>query len=237
MQAAGDLVSRSGVHEATNGPLICSSMRKRSDWASLFPALLQSTNPTGRWKEAQLETHDVAMPLPLPGQPSHLAFRAICLSSQDIGSLETRKRIERLYNVNGGQYIAVVFLMKQHNEESGPAMMMKLQKELLGGWEMPIIPILETGTFPSTIKAFHHQLMTSAAPDKPPDPVRSLLPHCSDIGNLPEHTVNVLSDITKDFKEVISNATTPEGQRHLRDYLGNDAERLIKFWQAEYLVE
>lgn len=79
--------------------------------------------------ETRLETHDVAVPLPLPGQPSHLALRAVCLSPQDVGSLETRKRLERLYNLNGGQYVAVVFLMENHNKENGPALMMKLQME------------------------------------------------------------------------------------------------------------
>ncbi|KAH6648480.1 hypothetical protein BKA67DRAFT_365057 [Truncatella angustata] len=218
-------------------PLICSSIRKRPDWASLFPALLQSSNPTGRWKEAKLDTHDLAVPLHLSGQTARLHFCAICLSPQEVDSLETRKRIERLYNLNGGQYVAIVLLMEQHQGSSDTAMMMKLQIELMSGLEMPIIPLSSTRELPATIMAFHRQLMTSAAPIKQAVTARCLLSHCSEIHHLGEHTTNLLSDITTDFRDLVHKATTLEGQQNLRDYLGNDAERVIKFWQDEYLVE
>lgn len=102
---------------------------------------------------------------------------------------------------------------------------------------MPIIPLLSPMEFTSTVMAFHHQLTTNEAPAKRVDAVRSLLPHCSYMHSLPEHTVNILSDITADFKDLIRKATTTNGKHHLRDHLGDDAENLIHFWQDEYMVE
>ncbi|KAI1870280.1 hypothetical protein JX265_006450 [Neoarthrinium moseri] len=217
--------------------MICSSLRKRPDWASVVPALLQSPNPP-RWKEARLETHDLALPLSLPGQPSHLAFRAIFLAPSDIGSHETHKRTERLFNLNGGRYVAIVLLMRQMEgvQESNSSAMMRLQLELIGGLEMPIIPVPTVESLPTAIKAFHYQLSTSAASRQLVTPARSLLPYCSDTGSLPEHAVNVISDITAGFKDLVSKATTPDGKQLLKDYLGEDADRVIRFWKDEYPI-
>lgn len=108
---------------------------------------------------------------------------------------------------------------------------------LMCGLEMPIVPVSSAQSLPTTLEAFHHQLVTSAAPEKRPDPASNLLPHCADARTLSEHTIHILTDITTDLKDLIDRATSPEGQQQLMNYLGEDAERLINFWQAEYLVE
>ncbi|KAI0125895.1 hypothetical protein BJ170DRAFT_685140 [Xylariales sp. AK1849] len=217
--------------------LICSSTRKRPDWASLVPALLQDN--TLRWKETSLETHDITIPLPAAaGLSPHSVFRAILLSPTSIGLDDTSRRIERLFNLNGGQYVAIVLLMVRHGQENSTAVLMRLQLELVGGGvEMPIIPVPSVEAVPMSLLAFHHQLCTSAASRRRLDPARSLLPYCSATQPLPDHVVNVLSDITTDMKDLIKQATMPEGHQTLTEYLGQDAERVIKFWKEEYLVD
>lgn len=102
---------------------------------------------------------------------------------------------------------------------------------------MPVLPILRAETLPTMIQAFHRQLLQSSTSTKQPSAVRDLLPYCSDVNKLPEHTVNVLSDITTSLKDVITKATTAEGQQHLQEYLGDDAVRLISFWHDEYAFQ
>ena len=80
--------------------------------------------------EATLNTHDVAMPFhPARRQASATAFRAILLSPGELGAEGTRERIQRLYNLNGGQHVAIVFLMKASGNESAEFSFMTLQVE------------------------------------------------------------------------------------------------------------
>jgi hypothetical protein len=102
---------------------------------------------------------------------------------------------------------------------------------------MPVIPISCVEALPTSIQAFHRQLLASVCPKRQPGAALDLLPHCSVAHPLPEHAVNVLSDITKDLKDLLLKAMTTEGQQFLRDYLGDDAERLINFWQHDHPVQ
>lgn len=80
--------------------------------------------------EATLNTHDVAMPFKPNGrQASATAFRAMLLSPSELGEEGTSKRIERLYNLNGGQHVAIVFLMKASGNSSAIFSFMALQLE------------------------------------------------------------------------------------------------------------
>lgn len=81
--------------------------------------------------EAALETHDLAIPMPLSGRPSsRLVFRAICLSPPDVGEPGTRRRMERLFHLNGGKYVAIVFLTRKHSQREGDmTILMRLQLE------------------------------------------------------------------------------------------------------------
>jgi hypothetical protein len=67
--------------------------------------------------------------MPMPSVDGNPKFRAIFLSPQEVNSHETRKRIERLFNLNGGQCVAIILLMKQHGQASAVAMLMRLQLE------------------------------------------------------------------------------------------------------------
>ncbi len=104
---------------------------------TLVEALALSTQT-----EAQLDTHDVALPL-LPyvvpsaapstapfATPSPRVLRAIFVGPEDVGSEATRARLERLYRFNGGNDVLVVFLLKRENERESPmASFMRLQQE------------------------------------------------------------------------------------------------------------
>lgn len=161
--------------------LFCSSLRRRPDWASLPSALTSSTHPRwrgtyvtnesppcrhpcgggrearalkiggGGGPERQLDTHDVALPLPLlpsapmpassntaaapataatVAPPPPRALRVVFLVPEDVGSEATRARLERLYYLDGGRDAAVVLLLKKCEEDGGEGPMaafMRLQ--------------------------------------------------------------------------------------------------------------
>ncbi|KAK5624675.1 hypothetical protein RRF57_000391 [Xylaria bambusicola] len=96
----------------TEQPLICTSLRKRLDWAALSTSLLHNRSPCGKWKETQLDTHDIAIPL-----TSQRVFRAIFMSPHDAASSNNLTRIERLYSLNAGQLSGIIFLLKNDDEQ------------------------------------------------------------------------------------------------------------------------
>ncbi|KAI0176202.1 hypothetical protein GGR52DRAFT_349973 [Hypoxylon sp. FL1284] len=219
-----------------SGALICHSLRKRPDWASLAPALLQGNGT--RWKEAKLETHDVAIPLPSSGRQAQRALCAILLSPSDVGKDECRGRIQRLSRLSGGEDIAIVFLLKQEQGQgSATAALMTLQLDLVGEFEMPIIPVNSVQAVSTNLMAFYRQICTSSGSSKKANPAQTLLPYCSDRPPLPEHTVNVLTDITSNIRDLLDTASTSAGQVKLAQYLGDNSESAISFWGDEYVVE
>ncbi|KAI1415940.1 hypothetical protein F5Y13DRAFT_140385 [Hypoxylon sp. FL1857] len=219
----------------SSNPLICYSLRKRSDWASLVPALLQGNNV--RWKEAKLDTHDAALPIPDPRGQSQRIMRAIFLSPSDIGTDSCRTRIQRLAHLNGGQDVAIMFLLKQEKEHASPmAAFMTLQLDV-GELEIPIIPVNSVSDAPKNLMAFHRQVSTSGRPRRMENPARTLLPYCSDRPPLSEHAVNVLTDITTGMRDLLDTMSTPAGQMRILEYLGSDSESAVSFWAREYLVE
>ncbi|KAK6954494.1 hypothetical protein Daesc_004461 [Daldinia eschscholtzii] len=218
-------------------PLVCYSLRKRPVWNSLAPALLKGGNNI-KWKEAKLETHDVAIPLPNPGGTPRRVLRAILLLPSDVGNDSSRNRIQRLFNLNGGQDIVLVFLLEQgHNQVNPVATLMKLQLDLVDEFEIPIIPANTIQDVSTNLTAFHRQIGISNKPRKVANPVQTLLPYCSGGQLLSEHAVNVLTDLTSSFRDLVEAASTQTGQAKIVEFLGDDAESLISFWAKEYLVE
>lgn len=67
---------------------------------------------------------------------------------------------------------------------------------------------------------------------------QALLPYCSDTQPLSGHTVNLLSDRTKDMKDLAQQATTSPGQEGLKKCVGvADAERIVNFWREEVAID
>ncbi|KAI1382103.1 hypothetical protein F4677DRAFT_439904 [Hypoxylon crocopeplum] len=220
-----------------SSPLICYSLRKRPDWASLASALQQGGSSV-RWKEAKLDTHDVALPLLGSAGQSRRVLRAIFISPSDVGTDDCRGRIQRLSHLNGGRDIAIVFLLKQANDQISPmAAFMTFQLDLVGEFEMPVIPVSSVEAVPTSLMAFHHQISTNSGPRMMSNPAQTLLPYCSDRPPLPEHAVNVLTDITSSVRDLLDTTLTPAGQTKITAYLGNDSSSAISFWEEEYLVE
>ncbi|KAI0553770.1 hypothetical protein F4679DRAFT_435677 [Xylaria curta] len=212
-------------------PLICTSLRKRHDWAGLAPLLLKSKSSCGKWKETQIDTHDAAISL-----SSGRVFRVIFISPRDVAVTESLNRIERLYNLNGGQDSGLIFLLNDEDGYNATHALMTLQLQLVGNWELPVIPVPSVATVEGSLATLRHQLMTTSR--KPPGPASRLLPFCSDREPLANHSVNVLTAVTSDFRDLIDKLLSdpvfePEGAL----LLGPDAEKLKSFWIDEYLVD
>ncbi|KAI0911812.1 hypothetical protein F4823DRAFT_584291 [Ustulina deusta] len=215
-------------------PLICTSLRKRFDWASLPASLLQSKSSCGKWKESQLDTHDVAIPL-----TTQRVFRAIFMSPRDVASASCVTRIERLYNLNAGQDSGIIFLLKHDDEQqSAVHALMTLQIQLVGRWELPIIPVDSVAAVPASLVTIQSQLPSPAPDRKPPSPATHLLPFCSDGVPLAEHTVNILTDTTSGFSDLLDKlSSNPVFESEIAQLLGDDADKLRSFWADDYLVD
>ncbi|KAI1804089.1 hypothetical protein F4811DRAFT_553266 [Daldinia bambusicola] len=218
--------------------LVCSSLRKRPVWDTLVPALLQG-GKGARWKEAKLDTHDVAIPIPNPGGTPHRVLRAILLLPSDVGNEGSRNRIRRLSSLNGGQDVVLVFLLEQgHGQASPMAAFMTLQLDLINDeLEIPIIPANSVQDVLTNLMAFHRQISISNRSRKAVNPVQTLLPYCTEGQLLSEHAVNVVTDLTSSFRDLAEAASTHAGQAKIVEFLGSDAASIISFWAKEYLVE
>ncbi|KAI1341631.1 hypothetical protein F5Y15DRAFT_362885 [Xylariaceae sp. FL0016] len=216
------------------GFFICYSMRKRRGFS--LPALTQ--NGQALFKESKLETHDVAMTLPPSDGWPNPVFRAICLSPQDVGSQHTRNRIERLYHLNGGQNIAIIFLLKAEGDQQNPvALLMRLQLDLASIRNIPIIPIEIESNMEACLTKYYHQLCRVRDADTALKPASALLPYCSVREPLSEHAVNILTDMTCSFPDMVLKMTNAASRAELEDNLGNDACRAVSFWEEDFLID
>lgn len=107
---------------------------------------------------------------------------------------------------------------------------------MMDKFAMPIIPLTSEGELPATIMSFTGQLTsaqqavgTASLSYSPHD----ILSHCATGCPLSPHATKVLSDINSCFSDLVDKTTNPEGQMILQDYVGVDAERIIRFWMGQ----
>ncbi|KAI0164872.1 hypothetical protein GGR57DRAFT_215317 [Xylariaceae sp. FL1272] len=220
--------------------VFCSSIRQRQEWAALPRLLLSSQTTLGLWKETRLETHDVAIPLSAPGVSTRRTFRAIFMSPTDVGSSPNAARIDRLCHLNGGRDIAIIFLLKQDGQqEDSMAMFMTLQLSLIGEYNIPIVPIESIDAMLETLSILHRQLVSPTASNTRHNPATSLLPYCSAAATpLTEHAVNILSEVTSDFQDLLCKISTTATSKFTEGLLlDRDLESLKEFWTEEYVVD
>ncbi|KAI1333385.1 hypothetical protein F5Y16DRAFT_393779 [Xylariaceae sp. FL0255] len=220
---------------------ICSSLRQRRHWAALAPVLLQSNDARGsgsaKWKECNLGSHDLAIPLQVSGNIC-TSFRAICMSPANVGSSESTRRIEHLYNLNGNQYVGIIFLLQSDETQQSPtAALMALQLILVGKWEMPIIPVESVTAMPEKLLILYRQLVSPTAYYRVTSPESSLLPFCTAKHQLTERTVNILSDTAAGFKDLLNQVSSSLAfEERITSLVGEEAYDLRNFWMDEYLV-
>lgn len=99
----------------------------------------------------------------------------------------------------------------------------------MGEFEMPIIPVSSVQDTPKSLMTFHRQISTSSGPRKIANPVQTLLPYCSDKPPLPEHAVNVLTDITSGFRDLLDTMSTPAGQTKIATFLEANSTSVFSF--------
>lgn len=110
---------------------------------------------------------------------------------------------------------------------------------MMNKFAMPIIPLTSVVDLPDTLLSFASRLTTTkpSLPCAPGSTPQALLPHCAVGPPLSPHAINVLSDINSSFSDLLDKATKPEGQIILQDYVGADAERVIRFCMGDEAAE
>lgn len=123
-----------------NIAMFCTTLRKRSEWASVPSTLLSQQQP--KWQgifpspihnkiltnpEQKLQTHDLAIPIPQDDKKA--LFQLILLSPTDLQDQQSyMSRIERLYHQTGGRDVGIVFLLQGiYPQEGGIRALMELQ--------------------------------------------------------------------------------------------------------------
>ncbi|OHE97811.1 OPA3 family protein [Colletotrichum orchidophilum] len=199
----------------------------------LLPSLQLLPAPT-----QTLNTHDIALPV-----SQDRTYRLVLLSPKDVGTQATEQRLERLYNLNGGRDVAIMFLLHPVAGQAKDPMeaFMDLQIEILDKLDLPLLPLTSITALPSTLTT----LQTSLGPTQPgtissgdqATPV-SLLQHmASGNGPLPEHSANLLSELGRSPREVAALADTEQGRARILDLLGPmDGARVLSFLAREKLA-
>jgi hypothetical protein len=110
---------------------------------------------------------------------------------------------------------------------------------LINSWPLPTIPVESAGAVPATLLSLQQQLVTGAANQEVLGPASGLLPFCTgDRQPLAEHTVNILTDLTSGFKDLIDKlSSTDVSNSKVAQFLGGDTDKLKMFWKGEYLVD
>ncbi|KAM3077691.1 hypothetical protein ACMFMG_007015 [Clarireedia jacksonii] len=221
--------------------MFCSTLRKRKEWAFIPSVLLKENLP--KWQEKNLETHDIAIPVPRVKQNHQEYFRFLLLSSSDLDTpAAVMGRVERLYHQTGGRDIGIIFLLQTNGRSNDTTAFLKLQVSLLDNFQMPLLPLYSIEKLLPTIHMFHKRLLSPGV-QRTINAQFELLPSCMIGTGMTEHTRNILSDICHSLPELVQAAISSDGQDKLRQWLSDNrdssqaAEDVIDFWKQEYLLE
>ncbi|KAI0417509.1 hypothetical protein F5X98DRAFT_340338 [Xylaria grammica] len=109
---------------------------------------------------------------------------------------------------------------------------------LVGKWVLPIIPVESIAAVPASLVAIHRQLPSPSPDKRKPSPAIHLLPFCSNREPLVEHTVNILTDMTSGFGDLLERlSSNSEFESELVQLLGEDGDKLKSFWASDCLVD
>ncbi|KAK5624676.1 hypothetical protein RRF57_000392 [Xylaria bambusicola] len=107
-----------------------------------------------------------------------------------------------------------------------------------GGWELPIYPVDSVAAVPAFLDTIRCQMCSPAVNIEPVSSANHLLPFCSDNVPLNERTVNILTDTTSDFKDLLDKlSTNTVFESDIALLLGDDADKLKSFWAGDYSVD
>jgi len=104
---------------------------------------------------------------------------------------------------------------------------------------LPIIPVESAAAVPARLLSLQQQLVTGSANREALGPAISLLPFCTgDRQPLAEHTVNILTDITSGFRDLVDKLSSADvSDSEIAQFLGRDTDKLKMFWKDEYMVD
>lgn len=109
-------------------------------------------------------------------------------------------------------------------------------------YDIPLVPLQKIAELPVTLTKFHRSFLQGDASKRPKDNsgsgvLQTLLPYSALSPPLGEHSVNILSDLTVGFADIVNKVISEVGRAEILDYFGqDDAERIILFWMKDCLL-
>ncbi|KAK6004111.1 hypothetical protein QM012_008961 [Aureobasidium pullulans] len=221
--------------------MFCTSLRRRSSFASVVPLLAA---PSGlAVKESMLETHDIAIPIPefpkaAPDTKSKRMLRLLLLSPNSMSEEQlpaTIARIQHFVILTGGLDVAIVMSLSvskpfssakdllvasELDDMNGIQSYARLQAELLTKTELtwvPILPLVKLDGIVELIK-IHAQSISRPKP-KPSSAVRpmDMLAHCTTDPPLSSLAINLASDTFPCLSNVAQAALDHDPNPSLHD--------------------
>ncbi|KAK3341708.1 hypothetical protein B0T25DRAFT_350642 [Lasiosphaeria hispida] len=224
--------------ESSEENLICSSLRRHEPWGSVATQILQSGGKL--WKETNLESYDIALLLPREFQECSRHFRFLLLSPVDIERDGAMTRIKQLYDLGGYVDMAVVFLVDENRKEGATASFMKLQLDIMASDipRIPVVPLFSPEALTTTLQSFMASLVSSrVARSWPADATQDLLPYCIVNASLSSQSLDVLSNNSLSFRDLLVAVATDEGCNRISDIIGQaEAPRMFSFWTHEFAI-
>ncbi|KAK1639165.1 hypothetical protein BDP81DRAFT_405022 [Colletotrichum phormii] len=232
----------------------CSSLRQRPEWSPIYhtflcillPSAFTFTDGRENNKESRLDTHDIALPI-----SQNRTYRFILLSPKDVGQRATEKRLERLYSLDGGRNIAVIFLIGEVADQSDAMQAFMEFKIDLMEKKLDLLPVPLTShmELPSTLACVREMLAAVLPAFEPvfdsslflsltPNLSVALIQYMAGSNEpLSEHSANLLSELGQSPREIAALADTEEGRVRILDVLGpQDGQAVLGFLALERLA-
>ncbi len=104
------------------------------------------------------------------------------------------------------------------------------------------MPLSTLSSLEQTLANFQRQVVNTRTKAARPrvNPLVDLLPYCTSNPPIPEHQWNILSEICHNLPSLAEAATTPDGQKAIRNSLSETpkvAEDILGFWREEFIVD
>ncbi|TLD24505.1 hypothetical protein E2P81_ATG11841 [Venturia nashicola] len=232
----------------------CNTLRRRPSCSSLFPILL-ATNDLP-FKESELKTHDLAIPISSQGAPRSL--RVIILTQSSISPEKidaTLSRLQHFEYLTGGTDSAIIFPLfpvsgpinaKTKASEPFPTALHAFTRTQLflmdHSINIPILPLSTPCALPKVINSFISSLNSSLAVSammKPVNAAVDVLHYATGSGSMPQEVYIAMTDMFTSMRDVAGMGMGEETRSRLiqRGLSEDEAEACMQFWVEEWICE
>ncbi|KAE9964272.1 hypothetical protein BLS_008499 [Venturia inaequalis] len=232
----------------------CNTLRRRPSCSGLIPVLLAADGLP--FKESELKTHDLAIPIPSQVNPRSLRVIILTPSSLSPEKMDaTLSRLQHFESLTGGTDSAIMFPLfpapsaigaKNNASEPFPSSLHAFTEAQLLLMEqsinIPILPLSAPSSLPKIISSFISSLNSSLAVSTTMKPVNAavdVLPYATGNGSMSQEVHIAMTDMFTSMRDVAGMGSGEETRRTLvqKGLAEDEAEDCMQFWVEEWICE